>query len=119
MECVKARQQTCFKGNHVPEKLKSKNHFITSHLPFPEYNSNLIIFLNWFFPSQLNSQAMNVSGGGKSCMLLECLIITSFVSTTLKFAESTVQTIGINTFTLSLLLALKADSVVFKTFLQK
>lgn len=51
-------------------------------------------------------------------MLLERLIIISFVSTALKFVESTLQNHRyINTFTLSLLLALnKAESVVLKLF---
>lgn len=62
---------------------------------------------------------MNVSSRGKSCMVLECLIIISFVSTALKLVESTLQITGINAFTLPLLLDLnKAASVALKRFYQ-
>lgn len=50
-------------------------------------------------------------------MLLKWLIIISFVSTALKFVESTLQTTDTNTFTFLLLRALsKAESVILKLF---
>lgn len=50
-------------------------------------------------------------------MLIECLMIISFVLTALKSAELKLQIIGINTFTLLLLLVLnKIESVVSKLF---
>ena len=61
---------------------------------------------------------MNVSEY-KSCMLLESLMIISFVSIALKFVEPILQIIGINTFTLLLLLVFKAESIVLKHFLQQ
>lgn len=52
-------------------------------------------------------------------MVLECLIIISFVSTILKLVESTLKISGINAFTLPLLLDLnKAASVALKRFYQ-
>ena len=50
-------------------------------------------------------------------MLLECLMIISFVLTALKSVELKLQILGINTFTLLLLLDLnKIESVVSKLF---
>lgn len=50
-------------------------------------------------------------------MLIECLMIISFVLTALKSAELKLQITGINTFTLLLLLVLnKIESVVSKLF---
>lgn len=51
-------------------------------------------------------------------MLLECLMIIGFVSTTWKFVEPTLQITGINTSALLLLLVLnKAGSVILKDFI--
>lgn len=62
---------------------------------------------------------MNVPNRGKSCMLLESLIIINFVSAAFKLVESTLQTTGIDTFTVPLLVALsKAESVTLKRFYQ-